>query len=88
MNNPSFVHLDVNTEYTLGRSTIRQDKLIDACVEMGMPAFGVTEHNNLFSAYKLDAIRSFFSTILFSLVIIKIYMPLPIIRWGVMPHHF
>jgi len=53
MNNPSFVHLDVNTEYTLGRSTIRQDKLIDACIEMGMPAFGVTEHNNLFSAYKL-----------------------------------
>ena len=53
MNNPSFVHLDVNTEYTLGRSTIRQDQLIDACIEMGMPAFGVTEHNNLFSAYKL-----------------------------------
>ena len=53
MNSPSFIHLDVNTEYTLGRSTIRQDQLIDSCIEMGMPAFGVTEHNNLFSAYKL-----------------------------------
>ncbi len=53
MNNPPFVHLDVNTEYTLGRSIIRQDQLIDSCIEMGMPAFGVTEHNNLFSAYKL-----------------------------------
>ena len=53
MSNPSFVHLDVNTEYTLGRSTIRQDKLMDACIEMDMRAFAVTEHNNLFSAYKL-----------------------------------
>ena len=53
MSNPSFVHLDVNTEYTLGRSTIRQDHLMDACIEMDMRAFAVTEHNNLFSAYKL-----------------------------------
>ena len=53
MSNPSFVHLDVNTEYTLGRSTIRQDQLMDACIEMDMRAFAVTEHNNLFSAYKL-----------------------------------
>ena len=53
MSNPSFVHLDVNTEYTLGRSTIRQDQLMNACIEMDMRAFAVTEHNNLFSAYKL-----------------------------------
>ena len=53
MNNPSFVHLDVNTEYSLGRSIIRRDALIEACIEMDMPAFGVTERNNLFSAYKL-----------------------------------
>ena len=51
MSNPSFVHLDVNTEYTLGRSTIRQDQLMNACIEMDMRAFAVTEHNNLFSAY-------------------------------------
>ncbi|HJM09180.1 MAG TPA: DNA polymerase III subunit alpha, partial [Gammaproteobacteria bacterium] len=53
MNNPVFVHLDVNTEYSLGRSTIRRDELIDACIDMGMPAFGVTERDNLFSAYKI-----------------------------------
>ena len=53
MNSPSFVHLDVNTQYSLGRSIIRQDQLIDACIDMNMPAFGVTDHNNLFSAYKL-----------------------------------
>ena len=53
MSNPLFVHLDVNTEYTLGRSTIRQDQLMNACIEMDMRAFAVTEHNNLFSAYKL-----------------------------------
>jgi len=53
MSSPSFVHLDVNTQYSLGRSIIRQDQLIDACIDMNMPAFGVTDHNNLFSAYKL-----------------------------------
>ena len=53
MSNPSFVHLDVNTEYTLGKSIIRQDQLMNACIEMDMRAFAVTEHNNLFSAYKL-----------------------------------
>ena len=53
MTNPSFVHLDVNTEYSLGRSIIRRDALIEACIEMDMPAFGVTERDNLFSAYKL-----------------------------------
>ena len=47
MSNPSFVHLDVNTQYSLGRSTIT-DQLIDACTDMGMPAVGVTDHNNLF----------------------------------------
>ena len=44
MNSPSFVHLDVNTQYSLGRSIIRQDQLIDACIDMNMPAFGVTDH--------------------------------------------
>ena len=47
-----FVHLDVNTQYSLGKSVVRIDRLIELCEENKMPAVGVTDHNNLFSAFK------------------------------------
>ena len=53
MNNSDFIHLDVNTQYSLGQSVVRIDNLIDLCDEYNMPAIGVTDHNNLFSAYKV-----------------------------------
>ena len=53
MNNSDFIHLDVNTQYSLGQSVVRIDNLIDLCDEYNMPAVGVTDHNNLFSAYKV-----------------------------------
>ena len=53
MNNSGFIHLDVNTQYSLGQSVVRIDNLIDLCDEYDMPAVGVTDHNNLFSAYKV-----------------------------------
>jgi len=53
MNNLDFIHLDVNTQYSLGQSVVRIDNLIDLCDEYDMPAVGVTDHNNLFSAYKV-----------------------------------
>ena len=53
MNNSGFIHLDVNTQYSLGQSVVRIDNLIDLCDEHDMPAVGVTDHNNLFSAYKV-----------------------------------
>ena len=52
MNNSDFIHLDVNTQYSLGQSVVRIDKLIDLCDDYNMPAVGITDHNNLFSAYK------------------------------------
>ena len=47
-----FVHLDVNTQYSLGKSVVRIDRLIELCEENKMPAVGVTDHNNLFAAFK------------------------------------
>ena len=53
MNNSDFIHLDVNTQYSLGQSVVRIDNLVDLCDQYNMPAVGVTDHNNLFSAYKV-----------------------------------
>jgi len=53
IDNSDFVHLDVNTQYSLGQSVVRIENLIDLCDEYNMPAVGVTDHNNLFSAYKV-----------------------------------
>ena len=47
-----FVHLDVNTQYSLGKSVVRIDRLIELCEKNKMPAVGITDHNNLFSAFK------------------------------------
>ena len=52
MNNSDFIHLDVNTQYSLGQSVVRIDKLIDLCDDYNMPAVGITDHNILFSSYK------------------------------------
>ena len=48
----SFVHLDVNTQYSLGKSVVRIDRLIELCEKNKMPAVGITDHNNLFSSFK------------------------------------
>ena len=33
INNSDFVHLDVNTQYSLGQSVVRIENLIDLCDE-------------------------------------------------------
>ena len=35
--NSGFIHLDVNTQYSLGQSVVRIDNLIDLCDEYDMP---------------------------------------------------
>ena len=49
---PSFIHLDVFSEYSIGQSIIRIESALDKCFEDHMPALGIVEHNNLFSAFK------------------------------------
>jgi len=49
---PLFIHLDVFSEYSIGQSIIRIESVLDKCFEDHMPALGIVEHNNLFSAFK------------------------------------
>ena len=51
--NPTFIHLDVNSEYSIGKSVVRIDELLDECINEGIPAVGIADHGNLFSAYKV-----------------------------------
>ena len=49
---PSFVHLRVHSEYSLGSSIVRIDPLIESTVAQSMPAVAVTDSNNLFALIK------------------------------------
>ena len=49
---PSFIHLHVHTEFSLVDGMVRIKPLMQACVENGMPAVAMTDHNNMFAAIK------------------------------------
>ena len=48
----SFVHLRVHTEYSLSDSIISIDSLVSRAAQLKMPAVGITEWQNTFSAIK------------------------------------
>ena len=52
MSAAGFVHLHVHTEFSLIDSTIRIPKLMQRCVEDGMPAVALTDQMNLFAMVK------------------------------------
>jgi len=52
MSAPEFVHLHLHTEYSLVDSTLRIPRLMERCVELGMPAVALTDQNNLFGLVK------------------------------------
>ncbi len=45
-----FVHLHTHSDFSLLDGAAKVDRLIDAAVEMGMPAIALTDHGNLFGA--------------------------------------
>jgi len=47
-----FVHLDVNSEYSIGQSVIRIEDLLNTSIEYQMPFVGIADENNLFAAFK------------------------------------
>jgi DNA polymerase-3 subunit alpha len=49
---PKFVHLDVNSEYSIGQSVIRIEDLLNKSLQCQMPALGIADNNNLFAAFK------------------------------------
>ncbi|MCC2667497.1 MAG: polymerase alpha subunit, partial [Gammaproteobacteria bacterium] len=50
--NPSFIHLNVHTEYSLFDGLASVQQLAEACKEQGMFAVGVTDQMNLFGLVK------------------------------------
>lgn len=52
MNQVSFVHLHVHSEFSMVDSIVRINDLIDQCVEQGMPAVALTDMSNVYAAVK------------------------------------
>ena len=54
-----FAHLHVHTQFSILQATIDVKALVNKAAEMGMPAVGLTDHTNMFGAYKfIDAVLS------------------------------
>ncbi len=51
-NSKQFVHLHVHTEYSLLDGETRIADMLDRCVEYNMPAVAVTDHGNMYCAWK------------------------------------
>ncbi len=49
---PSFVHLRLHTEYSLEDGMVRINSLLDRVAELGMPAVAMTDWHNLFGLVK------------------------------------
>lgn len=47
-----FVHLHLHTEYSLLDGATRIDDLLQRCVEYNMPAVAITDHGNMYCAWK------------------------------------
>jgi DNA polymerase-3 subunit alpha len=57
ISNSSFSHLHVHSQFSILQATIDVKDLVNKAVEMGMPAVGLTDHTNMFGAYKfIDAV--------------------------------
>ncbi len=52
MSRQQFVHLHLHTDYSLLDGACRIEKLVEKAREQGMPAVAVTDHGNLFAAFK------------------------------------
>ena len=52
MSDKSFVHLHVHTEYSILDGAAKIADLMDATLELGMPAIAVTDHGNVHAAYE------------------------------------
>ncbi|MCH5159496.1 MAG: DNA polymerase III subunit alpha [Clostridiales bacterium] len=50
--NKQFVHLHLHTEYSLLDGATRIDDLLAKCKELNMPAVAVTDHGNMYCAWK------------------------------------
>jgi DNA polymerase-3 subunit alpha len=49
---PSFIHLRLHTEYSIRDGLIQIQPLMEQAIQLGLPALGITDQNNLFGAVK------------------------------------
>ena len=55
----AFSHLHVHSQYSILQATIDVKLLVDKAASLGMPAVGLTDHTNMFGAYKfIDAVMN------------------------------
>lgn len=47
-----FVHLHVHSEYSLLDGAVRLEALLDKCKQLNMPAVAITDHGNMYCAWK------------------------------------
>ena len=52
MSKSPFSHLHVHSQFSVLQATSNMKDLVNRAVEMGMPAVGLTDHTNMFGAYK------------------------------------
>jgi len=52
MAKPTFIHLNVHTEFSIVDSTIRIPQLVKRIQQLGMPAVAITDMNNVFATIK------------------------------------
>jgi DNA polymerase-3 subunit alpha len=53
----AFAHLHVHSQFSILQATVDVKALVNKAAEMGMPAVGLTDHTNMFGAYKfIDAV--------------------------------
>ena len=58
MSDSTFSHLHVHSQFSILTGTIDIDDLVNKAVEFGMPAVGLTDHANMYGAYKfIDTIN-------------------------------
>ena len=54
-----FSHLHVHSQFSILQATANLHELVNKAAEMGMPAVGLTDHTNMFGAYKfLNAVSN------------------------------
>ena len=49
-----FAHLHLHSEYSLLDGAIKIKELVKTCEKLDMPAVAVTDHGNMFGAYKFN----------------------------------
>tara|TARA_B100001758_G_scaffold157633_1_gene135882 strand:- start:2421 stop:6731 length:4311 start_codon:yes stop_codon:yes gene_type:complete len=59
ISNSPFAHLHVHSQFSVLQATINIKQLVDRAAEFNMPAIGLTDHTNMFGAYKfIDAVNN------------------------------